>query len=85
MGGDLTKRINVTLNMHGQMKDFYPDQPEQLVVPLEKPETLAVLLKQLGIHSKIILFATIDDRIVDKQHLIDRSCVVNIFSPPAGG
>lgn len=77
--------MKITLNLLGQLKELYPEQPEQAVLDLDQPQTLASLLERLGIHSKVILFATVDDRIVDKQQLIDRACVVNLFSPPAGG
>jgi len=75
----------VTINISGHLKDLYPHLEAQQTVELEQPVTVSGLIAARGISSKMVLFATIDDRIVDKQLLVEQSCTINLISPPAGG
>lgn len=77
--------FRVTVNILGHLKDLYPHLDAQTVIELGQPATIAVIVEQLGISTKMVLFATIDDRIVDKKRLIDQPCEINLISPPAGG
>jgi sulfur carrier protein ThiS len=75
----------VTIYITGHLRDLYPQLETETVIQLEKPATVAALIDQLGISSKMVLFATIDDRMVTKDQLIEQTCSLNLFSPPAGG
>ena len=58
---------------------------DRQTIELDQPETVHNLINRLGISSKMVLFATVNDRIVDKGTLIEQSCEINLISPPAGG
>lgn len=85
MGVDLTAKLKVTVNISAGFKDFYSHLEDRQTIKLDQPETVHNLINRLGIRSRMVLFATINDRIVDKQTLIDQPCEINLISPPAGG
>lgn len=85
MGVDLTAKIDVTVNISAGFKDFYSHLEDRQTIELEQPETVQGLIRSLGISSKMVLLATVNDRIIDKQALIEESCEINLVSPPAGG
>ena len=85
MGVDLTAKLKVTVNISAGFKDFYSHLEDRQTIELDQPKTIYSLISGLGISSKMVLFATINDRIVDKQTLIDQPCEINLISPPAGG
>ncbi|GEM_PF-3171242 len=75
----------VTVNLVGCLRDLYPHLAEQEVIELDRPVKVAEMIARLGISSRMVLFATVEERLVPKEALIDRSCEVNLISPPAGG
>ena len=85
MGIDLTAKIEVTVNFSAGFRDFYSHLEDRQIIKLDQPETIYSLIARLGISSKMVLFATINDRIVSKDYLIDKDTEINFISPPAGG
>jgi len=81
----LTDKITVTVNITGQLRDIYPHLEAQQVVETDQPVPVSVLILQLGINTKMVLFATINNRIAEKNYLVEQSCELNLVSPPAGG
>ena len=82
---DLTAKLKVTVNISAGFKELYSHLEDRLTIELDQPVTIYNLIGRLGISSKMVLFATINDRIIDKQTLIEQSCEINLISPPAGG
>ncbi len=85
MEANLTAKLKVTVNVSAGFKDLYSHLKDRQTIELDKPESLYSLISRLGISSRMVLFATINDRIIDKQTLIEQSCEINLISPPAGG
>lgn len=77
--------FNVTINITGHLRDLYPQVEPLTVIECDNPLTVAELIDRLGVSSKMVLFATISERIVNKDYLVDQECVINLVSPPAGG
>jgi sulfur carrier protein ThiS len=77
--------FSVTINVTGHLRDLYPKVEALSVIECNQPVTVAELIDRLGISSKMVLFATISERIVSKDYLVDQECVINLISPPAGG
>ncbi len=79
------KQIAVTVNIFGYLKELYPHLSSVAVVELDRPRAVGELIAALGISSKMVLFATVEGRMVDKNRLLDHPCELNLISPPAGG
>ncbi len=77
--------FSVTINITGHLRDLYPQVEALTVIESSQPLTVAELIDRLGISSRMVLFATISERIVSKDYLVDQECVINLISPPAGG
>lgn len=73
------------INITGHLRDLYPQVEALTVIECNQPLTVAELIDRLGISSKMVLFATINERIVSKDYLVDQECSINLISPPAGG
>lgn len=78
-------KIRVTVNIAGHLKDLYPHLDAQMVIESERALTVDELIARLQISSRMVLFAAIDNRIVEKTELLESSCEINLVSPPAGG
>ncbi|MFO7951582.1 MAG: hypothetical protein R6U91_02050 [Bacillota bacterium] len=80
-----TDDFKVTVNLLGFLKEIYPHLEEQTSLELNRPVTVVEVIETLGVSSKMVLFATIEDRQVAKEDTIEGSCELNLISPPAGG
>jgi sulfur carrier protein ThiS len=77
--------IRIEVNTLGYLKDLYPHLSEVAIVESEEPLTVLEIIGRLGVSSRMVLFVTIDDRIVPRETLVEEACSLNLISPPAGG
>lgn len=77
--------IRLEVNTLGHLKDLYPHLTEMAHIDSEKPLTVLEIIGRLGVSPRMVLFVTIGDRIVPKETLIEKDCLLILVSPPAGG
>ncbi len=77
--------IKVGVIVQGYLRELYPHLGEREEVISDKPLTVREIIGWLGIKPQTVLFVMIEDRIVNKDYLVESDTELVLVSPPAGG
>jgi molybdopterin converting factor small subunit len=75
----------VDVIVHGHAREYFPDKRERFDYAFEDGDTVAAMLRALGIKPELVMRVVVKGRTVGKQHVLADGETIVLLTPVAGG
>ncbi len=78
--------MEVTVIVHGHLREFLATEEEEIVLTLESPRTIESIIEQeLGLKPQLFMKAFVDGEPHELEAVVSEDCQILLISPTAGG